>query len=206
MLTFYTHPLSRARVARWMLEETGLPYEEVVLDFDTTMKSPEYLAINPMGKVPAIRHGDVVVTENAAICAYLAELVPEKALAPPPGSPERAAYYRWLFFFAGPFESWLTARQAGVFVAARSAGYGRGDDVLATVEQAVSGRTHLAGDRFTAVDLYVAAYLGYQMMVGELERRPALEAFVAAHAQRPAALAANARDDALAAQLQMPGH
>ena len=109
-LTFYTNPMSRARMTRWMLEETGLPYEEVVLAFDTTMKSPEYLAINPMGKVPAIRHGDVVVTENAAVCAYLADLVPEKRLAPAPGSPERGSYYRWLFFLAGPLESLRTAK------------------------------------------------------------------------------------------------
>lgn len=90
-LTFYTHPFSRSRVTRWMLEETGLPYDEVVLDFATTMKAPEYLAVNPMGKVPALRHDGVVVTENAAICLHLAELAPEKGLLPPPGSPERGA-------------------------------------------------------------------------------------------------------------------
>ncbi len=204
-LIFHTNPLSRARVARWMLEETGLPYEEVVLDFGTTMKSPEYLAINPMGKVPAIRHGDVVVTENAAICAYLADLVPEKGLAPPVGSPARGAYYRWLFFYAGPVESMLTARHAGGLAPAIGAGYGREEDLLDTLEQAVSNRIHLAGDRFSAADLYVAAYLGFQMMVGELERRPAFEAFAAAHAQRPAALAARALDDALAARQPHPG-
>ena len=84
-LTFYTHPMSRGRVVRWMLEEIGLPYETVLLDYDTGMKAPDYRAINPMGKVPAIRHGDTVVTENAAICMYLAELVPGKQLAPPAG-------------------------------------------------------------------------------------------------------------------------
>ncbi len=109
-LVLYTHPLSRGRVARWMLEETGLPYQAVILDYDTTMKAPEYLAINPMGKVPALRHGDTVVTENAAICAYLADLVPERQLTPPPGSPARADYYRWLFFMSGPVEGLLTAK------------------------------------------------------------------------------------------------
>ncbi|MCW4454818.1 glutathione S-transferase family protein [Flavobacterium sp. MXW15] len=199
-LTFYTNPLSRARLTRWMLEETGLPYDEVVLEFGTTMKSPEYLAINPMGKVPAIRHGDMVVTENAAICAYLADLVPEKGLAPPPGSPERGAYYRWLFFLAGPLEAWLTARSTGTLAPAVGAGYGEEGDVLRTLEQALQGRTYLAGDRFTAADLYAAASLSYYMMIGAIEKNPVFEAYVAHHVGRPAAVAANNRDNALAAE------
>lgn len=203
-LTFYTNPQSRARITRWMLEETGLPYEEVVLDFGTTMKSPEYLAINPMGKVPAIRHGDLVVTENAAICAYLADLVPEKGLAPPAGSPERGAYYRWLFFLAGPVESLLTAKETGALADPLAAGYGSEADVLRVLEQAVSGRQHLVGDRFTTADLLMAAFLGYYMMVGMLEKKPAFVAFAQLHAARPAAVAANARDNALAVQHPVP--
>ena len=173
-LTFYTNPLSRARITRWMLEETGLPYEEVVLDFGTTMKSPEYLAVNPMGKVPAIRHGDLVVTENAAICAYLADLVPEKGLAPPPGAPERGSYYRWLFFLAGPVESLLTAKEAGALADPRAAGYGSEADVLrgAPHVELDGRRQHLVGDRFTTADLLMAAFLGYYMMVGMLEKKP----------------------------------
>ncbi|WP_434026023.1 glutathione S-transferase family protein [[Pseudomonas] boreopolis] len=197
-LTFYTHPMSRARIARWMLEETGLPYEEAVLDFGTTMKSPEYLAINPMGKVPAIRHGDTVVTESAAVCAYLAELVPEKRLAPPAGSPERGDYYRWLFFLSGPVEALITAKHAGKLAPPMNAGYGCEQDVLRTLEQAVAGKTYLVGDRFTTADLMMASFLNYYMMIGALEKRPAFEAYAARHAQRPAAIAANARDDALA--------
>ncbi len=204
-LTFYTHPLSRGRLARWMLEETGLPYDEVVLEFGTTMKSPEYLAINPMGKVPALRHGQAVVTENAAICAYLAELVPEKELIPPPGSPERGAFYRWLFFFAGPFEAWLSASRTGTLAQAMGAGYGADGDVLRTLEQALQGKRHLAGDRFTAVDLYVAASLAYFTMTGAIEKNPVFEAFAAHHVGRPAALAANARDNALAAAHPVAG-
>ncbi|MCD9087598.1 glutathione S-transferase family protein [Stenotrophomonas sp. SY1] len=198
-LTFYTHPNSRGRLARWMLEETGLPYEEVLLEFGTSMKSADYRAINPMGKVPALRHGEAVVTENAAICAYLAELVPEKQLAPPPGSVERAAYYRWLFFMSGPFEAWLTAKSIGTLAPAMGAGYGADGDVLDTLEQAVTGRAHLAGDHFTAVDLYVAASLSYFMMIGVVEKRPAFEVFAARHVSRPASVAANNRDNALAA-------
>jgi glutathione S-transferase len=101
-LVFYTNPMSRGRIARWMLEEIGQPYRTEVLTFGETMKAPEYLSINPMGKVPAIRHGDTIVTECAAICAYLAETFPEKALAPRPE--ERSRYYRWMFFAAGPLE------------------------------------------------------------------------------------------------------
>lgn len=199
-LTFYTHPMSRARITRWMLEETGLPYEEVVLDFGTSMKAPEYLAINPMGKVPAIRHGDTVITENAAICAYLADLVPEKGLAPPVGSAERGSYYRWLFFLAGPVESLFTAKTTGTLAQPLSAGYGSEADTLNLLEQAISGKTYLVGDQFSTADLMMSAFLGYYMMIGMLEKKPAFEAYASRHAQRPAARSANARDDALAAK------
>lgn len=198
-LTFYTHPMSRGRIARWMLEETGLPYEEVLLDYASTMKAPEYLAINPMGKVPALRHGDTVVTEGVAIGLYLADLVPEKRLAPPPGSAERGPYYRWLLFLAGPLEALLTAKHAGALASPASAGYGAEGDVVRVLEQAVAGKTHLAGDRFTAADLYMTAYLNFYMQFGMLERRPAFEAFCAHHLNRPAGLAAKARDEALIA-------
>jgi len=202
-LTFYTNPHSRGRITRWMLEETGVAYEEVVLGFGAPMKAPGYLAINPMGKVPAIRHGDTVVTENAAICAYLAELVPDKGLAPPPGSPERGPYYRWMFFLAGPVEALLTAKEAsGVLAPPLSAGYGTEADVLRVLEQAVSGRQHLVGDRFTTADLLMASFLGYYTMVGLLEKRPAFTAFAQYHARRPAAQAAEARDNALLAQAE----
>src|SRR5882757_200470 len=97
-LVFYTNPMSRGRLVRWMLEEIGAPYRTEILDYGTMMKAPAYLAINPMGKVPAIRHGDVVVTEGAAICAYLADAFPEADLAPALG--DRGDYYRWLFFAA----------------------------------------------------------------------------------------------------------
>ncbi len=203
-LTLYTHPLSRGRVARWMIEETGLPYVARILDYGADMKSPEYLAINPMGKVPALRHGEAVVTENAAICAYLAELVPERRLAPPEDSPARAAYFRWLFFLAGPFESMMTAKEAGALGEPVSAGYGREEDVLRALEQAVEGRTHLAGDHFTAVDLYAAACIGYYLRIGALAPRPAFVAFVQTHMSRPAALRAMEIDNALAPQHPNP--
>ena len=198
-LTLYTNPQSRGQIARWMLEETGLPYEEVLLDYGTTMKSSEYLAINPMGKVPAVRHGDTVITESVAVGLYLADLVPEKGLAPPLGSSERGPYYRWMLFLAGPLEAMLTAKSVGALASPTSAGYGSEDDVIRTLEQAVSGKTFLAGDHFTAADLYMTAYLSFYMQFGMLECLPAFEAFCAHHLHRPAGLAAKARDEALIA-------
>ncbi len=198
-LTFYTHPYSRGRVARWMLEETGLPYQEVILEYGTTMKSPEYRAVNPMGKVPALRQGATVITENAAICLQLAELVPEKGLLPPPGSAARGECYRWVLFAAGPLEAFITDRRHGTLAPAMEAGYGTAEDLLHTLEAAVTGKRHLVGDAFTVADLYVAAVLSYYIRVGELEARPAFEAYLAPHLQRAAAVRANARDDALVA-------
>ncbi len=198
-LTFYTHPMSRGRVSRWMLEETGLPYEEVILDYGSTMKSPEYLAINPMGKVPALRHGGVTITEGAAICTHLADLVPEKALLPPPGSPLSGLCYRWMFFAAGPLESFLTARKYGTLAPTSEAGYGNEADLLRTLEQAVAGKAYLVGDAFTVADLYMASLMGFYMRFGMLERRAAFEDYVRPHQQRPAALRAATRDEALMA-------
>ncbi len=203
-LTLYTHPVSRGRVARWMLEETGLPYESVILEYGTTMKAPDYLAINPMGKVPALKHGDVVITENAAICSYLADLAPEKKLAPPVGSRERGSYYRWLYFLAGPMESMLTAKQSGTLAPAMSAGYGSEADALHTLEGALSGKAHLVGDSFTAADLYAAAFLGFFMRIGALEPRPAFAEFAQRHYARPAAQRANEIDTVLAVKYPHP--
>ena len=163
-LVFYTNPMSRGRIARWMLEEVGQPYKTELLDYATSMKSPAYLAINPMGKVPALRHGATVVTEAAAICAYLADAFPAAGLAPPPGSPARGAYYRWLFFGAGPLEAAATNKAMGFVVPEdrrAMAGYGSLDDVAETIEGALSKSDYLVGSSFTAADLYVGAQLGW---------------------------------------------
>jgi glutathione S-transferase len=138
-LVFYTHPMSRGRIVRWMLEEVGQPYRTEILDYGTTMKGPEYLAINPMGKVPALRHGETVVTETAAICAYLADAFPEAGLAPPHESQLRGPYYRWLFFAAGPLEAAITNKMLGFEIPAERqamAGYGSYPAVLDALEQA----------------------------------------------------------------------
>lgn len=192
-LTLYTHPWSRGRVARWMLEETGLPYRTEILDYGTSMKAPAYRAINPMGKVPAIQHGDTVVTENAAILMYLADLVPEKKLAPPVGTPARGPYYRWIAFMA-PLEAMLTAKSAGALAKPEQAGYGTEDDLINTLDAAVKDRAHLAGDTFTAADLLVSAYIGWYLQFGLLPARPAFAQFAARHRERPAAQRANELD------------
>ncbi|MDO4694430.1 MAG: glutathione S-transferase family protein [Eikenella sp.] len=196
-LTFYTHPMSRGRIVRWMLEETGLPYDTVLLEYGTTMKAPEYRAINPMGKVPALKHGGTVITEVAAICLYLADLVPEKKLTPPVGSPERGSYYRWISFMA-PLEQLMTAKANGTALPKpEMAGFGTEADLLDTLEAALKGRTHLAGDGFTAADLMVAAFVGWYLQFQLLEPRPAFTAFVEAHSQRPARLRADEIDNTL---------
>ena len=199
-LTFYTNPMSRGRIARWMLEEVGEPYETVVLDYGTTMKAPEYLAINPMGKVPAIRHGETVVTEAAAICAYLADMFPDKGLAPPSGNVRRGNYYRWMFFAAGPLEAAVTGKALGLLAPpdkAAMAGYGTFDDVMNALEQAVQDCEFLTGNHFTAADVYVGAQIGWGMMFGTIDKRPAFADYVGRLQSRPAAIRAREIDDAL---------
>jgi glutathione S-transferase len=202
-LVFYTHPMSRGRIVRWMLEEVGRPYRTELLDFATPMKAPAYLAVNPMGKVPALRHGETVVTEAAAICAYLADAFPEAGLAPPPGDKMRGAYYRWLFFAAGPVEAAATNKALGFVVPeGREAmmGYGRYDKVMSAIEAALAGREYLVGDRFTAADLYLGSHLGFGMQFGTIEKRPAFEHYVQRLGARPAAQRAKEIDDTLTAK------
>lgn len=193
-LVFYTNPQSRGRVAHWMLEELGLPYETVWLEFGPAMKSAEYLAVNPMGKVPALRHGGVVVTEVAAICAYLADRFPEKNLIPPSGHPDRAAYFRWLFFAAGPVELAVTAKSLGWQVPEGKSGFvgfGSYGATLNALEQALTPGPYICGEQFTAADVYVGSQLGWGMMFGTIEKRPLFEAYVGRLYARPAALQAN---------------
>ena len=204
-LIFYTHPMSRGRIARWMLEEVGEEYRVEVLQYEQ-MKSAAYRAVNPMGKVPALRHGDVVVTEAAAICAYLADAFPEAGLAPDTNA--RGAYYRWLFFAAGPLEAATTNRLLGFEIMAeqrQGVGYGDLDTVVDVLEQAVAGGGYVAGEAFSAADVYVAWQIGFG--IHTLHTFPARPAFVDYHERmstRPAHLRASARDDALAAEIGPP--
>ena len=198
-ITFWTNPQSRGRTARWMLEEVGVPYDVVVLDWGTTMKAPEYLAINPMGKVPAIRHAGQVVTEAAAICAYLAETFPAAGLM----GQDRASFLRWLFFAAGPLEQAIVERALGFTPPKErevTVGYGTFDHVIDTLE-AVVARGFVAG-RFSAADLYLGSQLGWGMMFGTIPARPAFVAYWDSMKDRPARLRADAADNALAAKEQ----
>lgn len=202
-LVFYTNPMSRGRTVRWMLEEVGAPYETVLLDYRSTMKADAYLAVNPMGKVPAIRHGDTIVTEVAAICAYLADAFPDARLAPAPAA--RGDYYRWLFFAAGPLEAAITNQSLGVDVPVEKegfVGYGTMDRVLDVIERAVTGRSFVAGDAFSAADLYLGSQLGFFMQFGVVPKRPPFVAYHAGVAQRQAFLRAGEIDDALIARQQ----
>ena len=199
-LVFYTNPMSRGRIVRWMLEEVGQPYRTELMQYGPEMKGDAYRAINPMGKVPALKHGDQVVTECAGICAYLADAFPAAGLAPASGDPLRAPYFRWLFFGAGPVEAAVTnkAMQFDVPEGKQGmAGYGSFDLTMRTLEDALTGRDYLVGDRFSAADLYVGAQLGWGMMFGTVEKRPAFAAYFDRLSAREAYIRARDIDDAL---------
>jgi glutathione S-transferase len=202
----YTNPMSRGQIARWMLEEVGAPYEAVVLDYAGGMKTADYRAINPMGKVPAIVHGGKVVTECAAICAYLADAFPAAGLAP--AIDDRADYYRWLFFAAGPVEAAVTNKAMGFVLPEgreRSAGYGSLDDTLDTLETAVTGRSWICGGTFTAADVYVGAQIDWGLSFGTIPSRPAFEAYAARLRERPAYKRQKEIDNTLIAEMQKQG-
>jgi glutathione S-transferase len=197
MITFYTNPMSRGRIARWMLEEVGQPYETVVLDYYTTMKAPEYLAVNPMGKVPAIVHDGKVVTENAAICTYLAMTFPKAGLM----ANDIAAYFRWMFFGAGPLEQAVVNSGFGWEpkgqLEKRRAGYGDLADVLAALTGHLSAQDYIADGRFTAADLYLGSQIGWGMQFGTIPASPVFQDYWGRLKDRPARRAADAKDNAL---------
>jgi glutathione S-transferase len=207
-LVFYTNPMSRGRIVRWMLEEVGCPYRTELLDFGPAMKAAGFRAVNPMGKVPTIRHGETVVTECAAICAYLADVFPQAGLAPPHGSKRRGPYYRWLFFGAGPVEQSTTMQSLKVEVPPEQSGmvgYGSTAAVMDAMEGALKGRDYLDGEAFTAADLYLGSHIGWGMSFGAVEKRPVFEAYVNRLHARPAAVrAAKIDDDIIAAGQKQP--
>ena len=195
-LTLYTNPMSRGRIARWMLEETGADYDVRYLSYGPEMKSDEYLAINPMGKVPALLHGDAVVTECPAICAYLADAFPEAGLAPASG--QRAAYYRWLFFCAGPMESAAVNKAMDMAPPADKegmVGYGNYDLALNTLETLLPSSGFLCGEHFTAADVYVGANIGWGLEFGTIEKRPVFEDYAGRARDRDAYRRAMAADN-----------
>ena len=200
-LVFYSNPQSRGGMTHWMLEETGCPYRTEVKQFGPDMKTAEYLAINPMGKVPAIKHGDTIVTETGAILAYLADAFPAARLAPAVG--QRGAYYRWLFFIAGPVEAAASNHASGWNPKPeeeRRFGYGSYQRTIDTLEKAVTGKRFIAADHFTAADLYVASFLDFAMQVKIIDKRPAFEAYVRPIVERPAAKRAQEKAQQMMAQ------
>ena len=202
-IDFYTNPMSRGQTARWALHEAGAEYDQHILDYPTSMKAPEYLAINPMGKVPAIVHEGKVITECAAICAYLAEVFPEAGLQP--RADERADYYRWLFFAAGPVESAITnhyMKWEPTEEQQRMAGYGSYDKMVEVLEGGLSGKDFICGSRFTAADIYVGAQVDWGIQFGTLPTNPTFEAYAERLRERPAYQAAKAIDAALMAAAQ----
>lgn len=193
-LIFYTNPQSRGQMVRWMLEEVGAPYETQCLTYGGTMKAEAYLAINPMGKVPAIQHKGKVVTEVAAICAYLADAFPEAGLAPPPS--DRADYYRFLFFAAGPLEQAFSLKAVNFEVPRDKQGmfgFGNHESTFGSLTHMLEGRDYVTGT-FSAADLYVASELGFMMMFGQLEPREPFASYVARCTDREAYRRAKEKD------------
>ena len=203
-LIFYTHPYSRGRTIRWLLEELEIPYVARIMQYGTTIKSEEYLAVNPMGKVPAIDDNGVIVTEVAAICTYLADKYPEKNLAPALDDPLRGTYLRWLFFIAGPMEMASTARAYNWLIDKENSmavGCGMMDDTVNALEQALTSQPYLCGDRFTVADLLLASYLFWGLSQKTIPEREVFKTYSENLLKRPAAIRADEIDDKLAKEL-----
>lgn len=196
-LVFYTSPMSRGRIIRWMLEETGAPYETRFLRYGEDMSAPSYAAINPMQKVPAIVHNGRVVTECGAICLYLADAFPEAGLAPP--LPDRASYYRWMMFAAGPREQANIATAPGVDASpeqSRMAGYGTFERAFDVLLSLVPETGYMLGGKFSALDVYAGSHIGWATQFGSVPATPRVSAYLDRVQSRPAALRAVELDDA----------
>jgi len=205
-IIFYTNPMSRGQIIRWMLEEVGAPYDTEILDYASSMKSEEYRKINPMMKVPAIVHHGKVVTECAAICAYLADAFPEAGLAP--RDDEKADYYRWLFFAAGPLEQAVTNKASGFEPTAereRMFGYGNYDLAVSTLSDHLAGRDYVCGSRFTAADVYVGSAVMWGTQFGTLPKLDNFVAYGERLSQREAYKRGKDEDNQLIAEMQAAG-
>jgi glutathione S-transferase len=197
-IVFYTNPQSRGRIVRWMLEECGASYETQVVGYGPEMKTEPYKTINPMGKVPAVVYDGKVITECAAIIAFLADNFPAAGLVPPTSM--RHDYYRWLFFCAGPLEAAVTNKALGFVVPEekqRMTGYGSFATAFDTLAKAVSANPFIAGDKFSAADVYVGSHIGFGLQFGSLPDRSEFREYFARISERPALARANALDDAL---------
>lgn len=200
-LVLYTNPMSRGRIAHWMVEETGAAYETRWLRYGPEMNTAKYAALNPMRKVPAIEHNGTIVTECAAICLYLADAFPEADLAPLPD--QRAAYYRTILFAAGPWEQATTMRALGAEVPpdkSAMAGFGDFDRALNTLLSFVPDAGYIAGPKFTAADVYVGSQIGWGAQFGSIPKTPQVEAYLARIQSRRGYIRASEISNAAAAQ------
>lgn len=202
-LIFYTHPMSRGRIVRWMLEEVGEPYQTEIMDYTTTLKSAEYRQINPMAKIPTVKHNGVVVTEAPAICTYLADAFPAAGLAPAPQ--DRGSYYRWLFFTAGPLEQSCVGKALGHTITKDQesmVGFGTHETMINALQVMLSRQEFAAGAQFSVADVYLASQINWNMDMGVIERLDVFEDYSKRMHDRPASARAAAIDDELFAELQ----
>lgn len=207
-IVFYSSPMSRGRIAHWMLEEVQAPYRFEVVNLETgEQKKPPYLAVNPMGKVPAIVHRGTVVTEAGAICAYLADAFPAAGLAPPTDSAQRGTYYRWMFFGGSCVEAAVIDRMLSRPAAARPAalGYGSYEDTVATLESALKPGPYILGDKFSAADVYIGSQIGFGMRMKALEGRPVFQDYFNRLQQRPAYQRFMEQGEQIAARMKQAG-
>jgi glutathione S-transferase len=198
--TFFTVPMSRAQIARWALHEAGADYEQIIVDWAS--RPPELAAANSMNKVPTLIHhapeGDRVITECAAICAYLADVHPEAGLLPQPH--EKADYYRWLFFASGPMEQAVIGRSLGWEVPEGkegTAGFGTYDRTIAAIDGLLSGRDWVCGPRFTMADVYVGSQIDWGLNFSSIPALPSFTAYAERLRTRAGYQAAKAIDRAL---------
>src|ERR1700737_465733 len=201
-LTLYHAAPSRSSITRWMLEEIGEPYDVHLLSLNKgDNRAPDYLAVNPMGKVPALKHGDVVITEAAAICAYLADEFPRAKLNVPIGDPRHGPYLKRVFFGPSCIEPAMMDRAFPRREEARRSalGYGDFDTAMEVVAKAVSSGPYLMGDQFTAADVVIGSGLRFGMMFKLLPERAEFTAYTGRLAQRPALQRTDSKDKELAA-------
>jgi glutathione S-transferase len=204
-IVLYYNPMSRARIAHWMLEEVGAPYRLELLSFEKgEHKKPDFLAVNPMGKLPALVHRNTVVTESGAICTYLADAFPAARLAPGNEEPARGTYLRWIFFGAGCVEPAIMDRMLSRPLPERTGalGYGNYADTLNALEKALTPGPYILGERFSAADIFIGSQIGFGMMTKSLEPRPAFQSYMARLAERPAYKRFSEQADKLTAKMQ----
>ena len=204
-MVLYYNPMSRARIVHWMLEEVGAPYRLELLSLEKgEHKKPAYLAVNPMGKIPAIVHRNTVITECAAICTYLADAFPASRLAPANEEPARGTYLRWIFFGVGCVEPATTDRMLGRSAPERTSlvGYGTYSDTLSGLEKALTPGPYILGDRFSAADILIGSQIGYGMMTKALEPRLIFQTYHARLTERPAYKRFSEQADKVAAQMK----